>query len=194
MKPSMALTMMETLTATIIATEDRVEAWKKKRLELLARLDQGEDITILGQEAADAIGAQIVDAHEEYEVPPTAAEADALAKCREPDASRTKDGTPKRRRGRPPKQSTLPGTVIGDDRAREPVDEAKNASELRAIREALSTGPLTVGELVMNSGVSRPGVMRHVASGAVVEEYEGSRAPGMTPILLVRLVSQRPPS
>ncbi len=178
MKPSMALTMMETLTATIIATEDRVEAWKKKRLELLARLDQGEDITILGQEAADAIGAQIVDAHEE-EAPKGA------------PAEEQPPAAPAKRRGRPPKQ---PGTVVGDDRAREPVDEQKNAAELRAIREALSTGPLTVGELVMNSGVSRPDVMRHLASGAIIEEYEGSRAPGMTPILLVRLVSQRPPS
>ncbi len=63
MKPSMALMMMEALTSTIIATEARVEAWKMKRLELLARLDRGEDIATLGQEAAEAIGAKIVEAH-----------------------------------------------------------------------------------------------------------------------------------
>jgi hypothetical protein len=182
MKPSMALTMLEAFTSTIIATEHRLEGWKLKRLELLDRLDRGEDIAILGQEAADAIGAEIVEAHEE-DAPKVTLVAGPTAPV-----------APAKRRGRPPKQATLPGTVIGDDKAREPVDEAKNAAEIRVIVAALASGPLTVGELVMNSGVSRPDVMRHLASGAVIEEYEGSRAPGMAPILLVRLVSQRPAS
>lgn len=185
MKPSEALDTIGLLTSETTRAERRARNMREDLSRLLADLDAGHALSDLGERARHLLGADRDDA--------TADEL-ALFAGIVMETPLRKDGQPRQKPGRKPKAEPA---AIGSphsetEQAKAPVDEAKNAIDIKAIRSALEGGPLTVGELVMNSGVSRTDVLRHLAAGAVIEEYTGARGDGLDPLPLVRLISQRP--
>jgi DNA-binding transcriptional ArsR family regulator len=160
----------------------RLEVLTFMRSDVRALLNNGAPWEKVAERMSDFAAGIVPDAIEE--VGPT----------RPDDApyGRRADGTPKARPGRKAKEAPAVNLSPGEtEPAKAPVDEAKNAADIRVIRSALEGGPLTIDELVMNSGVSHPDVMRHLAAGAVIEEYTAARGEGLEPLPLVRLISQR---
>lgn len=174
------------LEAKIAPFRERLEILGFARADIRALLNNGAPWEKIQERLSDFDAGIVPDPIEE------------IATVSKPDDApygRRADGAPKARPGRKVRAASAGFSLVPPDGetelARAPVDEAKNAAELRAIRSALEGGPLTIDELVMNSGVSHPDVMRHLAAGAVIEEYTAARGEGLEPLPLVRLISQR---
>ena len=83
-------------------------------------------------------------------------------------------------------KSRGPSRAQGTDPAQE-----QNLRDIRAIKEALTHGPLTASELMTAAKVDQTTIARHLAANAVIASWTGERAGDSACVTLIGTIAQR---
>jgi hypothetical protein len=191
-----AVVALSTIRLLADATEEverRASNYRLRLDHIMMTIDQGRSIVDAGREAAELLGRG-----EQWEVPGPSINSEATAA--NPDDApygRRADGTPKARPGRKAKEAPAPAKTPDEtDQAKAPIDAAKNAAEIRILKNVLTDyGPCPPSVLVQRSGLDADRIGAHVRAAAVIESYDGEYAMEggkLMPSIMIRLISQRP--